>query len=272
MTLTFALRPLVLLLVLATLAACGGRSAPEPRTLAGSTMAAPRLVAPRFDDADPVDWPGRAPWHYAVHGIDVSRWQGTVDWSQARRSGVSFAFVKATEGGDVADPLFARNWRATARAGLPRGAYHYYYHCRPAAEQARWFIRNVPREAGALPPVLDIEWTPFSRTCPDRKPGAIVRKEAAEFLSILTRHYGQRPLIYTTVDFYRETELWRLQGYEFWLRSVADHPGEPFDGQRWSFWQYTGTGLVPGVEGKTDINVFAGSAESWAAWLALRRL
>ena len=68
-------------------------------------------------------------------------------------SGVAFAFIKATEGGDHADDRFADNWAAARAAGMPRGAYHYYYFCRPALEQAAWFMSHVPKDPAALPPV-----------------------------------------------------------------------------------------------------------------------
>ena len=86
-----------------------------------------------------------------------------------RASGASFAFIKATEGGDVLDPRFAGNWAAARRAGLPRGAYHFFYFCRPAIEQARWFIAHVPKDPSALPPVLDVEWNHLSPTCRRRR-------------------------------------------------------------------------------------------------------
>ena len=107
----------------------------------------------------------------------------------------------------------AQNWAAAGAAGMPRGAYHYYYFCRPAAEQAAWFINHVPREPGALPPVLDLEWTHKSKTCPCRPDAATVRREALLFLQALTAYYGKRPVIYTTVDFYRDNDLGRLEGY-----------------------------------------------------------
>ncbi|EEW24834.1 glycoside hydrolase family 25 protein [Rhodobacter ferrooxidans] len=252
------------ILLLASLAACGS---PAPRDQAAPSVS----VQPAdFGDVDPTDWQGNGPSGHPVHGIDISRWQGAVDWPTARAAGVNFAYMKATEGGDGLDPMFKENWRAAARAGVPRGAYHFFYHCRPGVEQARWFIRNVPRSAGALPPVLDIEWTPFSPTCTRRPPAAEVRAEAEAFMTALERHYGQAPLIYTTPDFYQENELWRLRGHEFWLRSVAAHPSETYAGQHWTFWQYTGTGTVPGIVGKTDINVFAGTAPAWGEWLAAR--
>jgi len=252
------MRRLIALILCVALAACGrGGTTPTPA----------QVTAPNFSDAAPHPWDGRSPASYPVHGIDASRWQTGIDWTTARANGVNFAFLKATEGGDILDPAFAENWSAAARAGVPRGAYHFFYWCRPAAEQARWFIANVPRSPGALPPVLDLEWTPFSPTCTRRPPAAEVRAEAQIFLSILERHYRQRPLIYTTPDFFEDNEMWRLSGHAFWLRSTAAHPKDRY-GHPWTFWQYTGTGLVPGIPGRTDINVFAGSRQDWAAWLA----
>ena len=94
-----------------------------------------------------------------------------------------------------------------------------------------------------------------------------MRQEAAVFLSALTRHYGQRPIIYTTVDFYEDNQMWRLKGVDFWLRSVSAHPSDRYPGQHWTFWQYTSTGVVPGIRGGTDINVFAGTQKNWQNWV-----
>ena len=180
---------------------------------------------------------------------------------------VDIAFIKATEGGDFVDPLFQDHWRGAAQAGVKRGAYHFYYHCRPAIEQARWFIAHVPRKPGALPPVLDMEWTPFSPTCTIRRDAATIRSEVRIFLDIVSAHYGKRPVIYTSVDFFRDNDLGQIRGADFWLRAVARHPSDLYPGQNWTFWQYTSTGIVPGVPGKTDINVFAGSRADWAEWV-----
>jgi lysozyme len=248
-------------------------SAPPPVSRAGGHVApASRSVAdfPRFHDTAPHAWETKAPWQYPLHGIDVSKWQGAIDWRRVRASGVDFAFIKATEGGDLVDDRFSNNWVAAGRAGVPRGAYHFYYFCRSAAEQARWFMAHAPRERGALPPVLDMEWNHKSKTCRGRPAPEVVRSEMRAWKETVAAHYAQRPIIYTTVDFYRENELWRVDGYEFWLRSVAGHPEQVYPGQGWTFWQYTGTGQVPGIVGNTDINVFAGSPTAWAAWLATR--
>ncbi len=234
--------------------------------------ASERARAPKglkFGDSDPVKWVGRAPSRYAIHGLDVARFQNDINWRQVRAAGISFAFIKATEGGDLLDPKFKENWRKSGRAGLPRGAYHFYYFCTPPEIQARWFIRNVPRQRGALPPVLDLEWNPFSPTCTKRPSGREVRRQAGVFLDMLERHYGQRPIIYTTIEFYRDTGIGRMNE-EFWLRSTAKTLDKTYPGQGWRFWQYTGTGRVAGVTGDVDINVFAGNASAWGRWLKAR--
>lgn len=256
------MRSFAIVLLACLLASCGGggQSVPDAsRAVSGN---------PRFGDADPHDWAGVRPWQYPVHGIDVSKYQGDIDWNRVRASGIDFAFIKATEGGDHADDMFRQNWDAARAAGVPRGAYHYYYFCRPASEQISWFINNVPRDPAALPPVVDLEWTHRSKTCPwsQRPEPAVVRREALLFLQAMNVYYGKRPIIYTTVDFYQDNDLARIPGFHFWLRSVAGHPQEVYPGQRWAFWQYTGTGLVEGIDGLTDINVFGGSRAQWAQW------
>ena len=259
------LRFLLAFLVLG-LAACGPGSEP---VLTGKPSPPPQITSqgyPKYADADPHPWKGRAPWQYPVHGLDVARFQGTISWFNVRDAGIKFAYIKATEGGDLLDPQFRENWRETRRVGIRRGAYHFYYFCRPAEDQARWFIRNVPRDGQALPHVLDMEWNPFSPTCTLRPDGAVVRAEARKFLDMLEAHYGKRPIIYTTPDFYDQTGIGQIKGTEFWLRSVADSVSNVYPGQSWRIWQYTGTGLVPGVIGEVDINVFNGTPEAWEAW------
>lgn len=246
------------------LAACGGP--------AGEPPAAPGVLFPaNFRDADPVDFGRGGPARYPVQGIDAARFQKSIDWNRARANGVNFAFIKATEGGDLLDPAFKDHWAGAGRAGLWRGAYHFYYFCTAPEVQARWFIRNVPRTRGALPPVLDMEWNPFSPTCATvRPPGAEVRAQMRTWLRLVEAAYGQRPIIYTTPKFYRENDLGRFKGYDFWLRSTAKTPAEAYPGQPWRFWQYSATGLIPGIAGEVDLNAFNGSPAAWQAWVAAR--
>src|SRR5271163_5135325 len=96
---------------------------------------------------------------YPIHGIDVSKFQGDIDWNAVANSGVKFAWIKATEGGDRLDQRFQANWTGAKAAGVPHGAYHFVYWCRPPMEEMAFFEQNAPVEGDALPPVLDVEAT-----------------------------------------------------------------------------------------------------------------
>ncbi|MCD2471221.1 glycoside hydrolase family 25 protein [Jiella sp. MQZ9-1] len=205
--------------------------------------------------------------HYPMHGIDVAKYQGDVDWDAARDGGVAFAWLKSTEGGDRLDERFKANWRGAGAARLPRGAYHFWYHCRPGDEQAAWFIQNVPKQTGSLPPVIDIEWTPFSPTCTIRPPRDVLVREVGAMSRILEQHYGQRPILYVPIDVHRDRLVGAFPDHEFWVRAVKDHPDDVYEGRKFRFWQYTATGTVPGVQGEVDRNAFAGTRRDWITWL-----
>lgn len=255
------------LLGLTSLAACGAAPRSAPPGPPGM------LFRQRFDDADPVDFATPRPAQFPVHGIDAARFQTRIDWNTARANGANFAFIKATEGGDLLDPSFKDHWRGAGRSGMWRGAYHFYYFCTEPEVQARWFIRNVPRRAGDLPPVLDMEWNPQSPTCATvRPPAAEVQDQMRRWLAIVTAHYGTRPIIYTTPGFYEDANLRSFTGYDFWLRTTAKTPAEAYPGQPWRFWQYSATGLIDGVAGEVDLNAFNGSRDAWQAWVAARAI
>ncbi|MCV0398005.1 MAG: glycoside hydrolase family 25 protein [Rhizobiaceae bacterium] len=221
----------------------------------------------RFSDAHPIDFGKVTPKHHAVHGIDVSRWQAKMDWDKLRAHGTNFAFIKATDGGDHLDPMFKANWEAAAKAGVPRGAYHFFYWCRYASQQADWFIRHVPKEKGALPPVIDVEWNHQSK-CNQNLPRAKVLEKMKVFMDRLEAHYGQKPIIYTAPDFYEDNLKGEFKEYPFWLRSVAAHPSKRYPNREWLFWQYSGSGLSQGVKGRIDLNVFRGDEAAFRRWVA----
>ena len=228
-----------------------------------------RHVSPNFGDSDPYDIKGRKPQTYAVHGVDVSKYNPKIDWTTAKRAGVEFAFIKATEGKDNRDPLFKKHWAGAAKAGIPRSAYHFYYFCASAKAQAKNYIRRVPKSANSLPPVLDVEWNPKSPTCRKRPSRRKVVAELGRFLKIVERHYGQKPIIYTTVDFHRDNlSRGELPGYQYWLRSVTAQPKYKYPGRDWVFWQYSGTGRASGFRGDVDLNVFHGDRAKWKRWVA----
>lgn len=234
-------------------------------------LAAPDLALAKasFGDNDPVNFGRRGPKSFPIHGIDAARFQGQMDWRKIKRAGVDWAWLKATEGGDLLDPEFKRNWRAAKRAGVPVGAYHFYYFCTDPDTQAKWFIKNVPRLRGGMPPVLDLEWNPFSPTCTLRPPAQEVRRVASRFISIIERHYRTKVVIYSTPDFWARNQVWRLNR-EHWLRSTAKHVNARYDTNDWHFWQYTATGVVPGIEKEVDLNCFNGTRGQWQAWRKAR--
>jgi len=206
---------------------------------------------------------------YQIHGIDVSKYQGDIDWSAVRDAGVKFVWIKATEGGDYVDDKFAQNWAAAKAAGIPHGAYHFMYWCRPPEEQAQWFIEHVPRDPDALPPVLDVEWTPLSKTCPRHVPRAVALADMKVILDAMQQAYGKRSVIYTSVDFYRDVLEGQLTNYQLWVRSVKYFPSVKYGARRWHFWQHSEHAHIPGIRGNVDENAFNGSPSDWRKYLAL---
>ena len=207
--------------------------------------------------------PGVARAHsLPIHGIDVSRHQGHIDWNAVARAGTRFAYIKATDGGDYLDPSFRTNWEQSRAAGIPRGAYHFVYWCRPAHEQVAWFAANVPAEPDALPPVLDLEWNHQS-SCKHN----LSREQALDMVRVLLAgmeaHTGKVPIIYTDINFHRDV----LEGVPLdnpmWLRSVAAQPHERYRDRPFAFWQYTQTGTVPGIRTEVDRNAWFGSESDW---------
>jgi lysozyme len=198
-----------------------------------------------------------------VQGIDVSYFQGEIDWKGVSSAGVQFAYIKATEGADRADPNFLANWRAAKKAGLARGAYHFMYWCSPASRQAAWFKSKVPKDGDALPPVLDVEWNFHSKTCPGRIRRSLALAKIKVMLAAMEAHSGKRPIIYTDPKFHREVLEGEFANHDFWLRSVAAEPEAAYQARDWAFWQFTTTGRVRGISGPVDRNSFNGTRADW---------
>jgi lysozyme len=194
-----------------------------------------------------------APLLHEVVGVDVSNHQGEIDWPALKRSGIGFAYIKATEGGDFKDKSFARNWAEAERAGIPRGAYHFYRFC-SVTEDARNFTETVPKDPSALPPVVDVEVIgPCTATLTEEDQLEML----SQLLDVLEQHYGRRPIIYTTPEFDRGMLAGRFERERFWLRSLVLPP--LFRRDRWVIWQYHSRGRRPGVRGRLDLDVFRGT-------------
>ena len=200
-------------------------------------------------------WYGAGAWHpssrrFPVQGIDVSHHQGEIAWSRLPAQGVRFAWIKATEGGDGRDPAFPRNWGEAARAGVPRGAYHFFTLCRPGAEQARNFIAAVPDDARALRPAVDLE---YLGNCAARPKPARVRAELADFVRLVEGHYRRRVLLYLTPEFDRAFGISAAFDRPLWLRSLVRPPR--FGHRGWTLWQVSNFRRLDGISGRLDWNV-----------------
>ena len=256
--------PLVAALSAAALSGCGSAI---PFTDATGSLPPVRNAALPPKSA----FTGPFPHDFAIHGIDVSKYQGDIDWAQVKASGVKFAYIKATEGGDHIDAKFQQNWNGAKAVGLPRGAYHFVYWCRPWHEEMRHFIQTVPKEPDALPPVLDVEATPESKKCKRRLERGPVLTEMREMLRAMERHYGKKPVIYSTVDFYEAIlSPNELEEYPIWIRSTKHSPHVRYGSRNWHFWQYQSDAQIPGIVGNVDRNAFRGDHKQWLAFIGAK--
>jgi lysozyme len=197
------------------------------------------------------------PENYAIHGIDVSKYQQVISWQSVKEMKVKnvqlgFAFIKATEGIENTDPQFKRNWKKSKQAGVIRGAYHFFLATKDGRAQAENFISEVDLEKGDLPPVVDIEQTyGVSST--------VLKRELKEWLDIVEYHYGVKPIIYTGVDFYSRHLGKEFNNYPLWAAHYYQYTTPRID-RNWDFWQHSEEGRVNGILSKVDFNVFNGDS------------
>lgn len=197
------------------------------------------------------------PESYAIHGIDVSKYQSMIAWEEVKAMKVKniqlgFAFIKATEGIGNTDPHFKRNWKKTKDNGIIRGAYHFFIGSKDGRMQAENFIDKVELEPGDMPPVLDAEQL-------NGATAVQLRKEMRRWLEIVENHYGVKPIIYTNVDFYNRHLGSEFDGYPLWAAHYYQ-PDQPRIKRGWVFWQHSDEGRVNGIVSKVDFNVFNGDS------------
>lgn len=206
---------------------------------------------------------------YPVRGVDVSSWQGEIDWPTLAGQGLSFAFIKATEGSGFTDPRFSYNWEEARKTALRVGAYHFFSYDSPGETQADNFIAAVPREPGALPPVVDVEF--YGDKAADPPAAADVHPQLDALLRRLEAHYGVRPILYATGKAYRLYLECRYDDYDLWIRDVYFTPSLPAS-RPWTFWQYADNARLQGYTGREpciDMNVFSGTPEEFAAYVGV---
>ncbi len=187
-----------------------------------------------------------------AYGIDVSDFQGSVNWQAVAGDGISFAFLKATEGTSFTAATFARNWAGVKAAGLIRGAYHFFRPQNDPQAQAEHFLRTVKFEPGDLPPVLDIESTG------ELDAGAIVER-MAKWLAVVETATKRKPIIYTYANFWKRLgNPLGFSDFPLWIAhyTSAAEPLMPAGWDTWTVWQYTDSGKVKGISGGVDTNRF----------------
>jgi lysozyme len=185
-------------------------------------------------------------------GIDVSHFQGKVDWKKVADDGVNFVFIKASQGRHTVDPQYRRNWRETAAHGLPRGVYHYLDPSIDPLLQAEHFSHTTGGEFGSFPPVIDIEAF-------EGRDAAKVRQVLRRFVEEIKNKFACKPIIYTSPDFWDELHDSEFGSYQLWLADYGKKPKLPDGWSQWTIWQYESDGVVAGVNGHVDKSVFHGS-------------
>jgi GH25 family lysozyme M1 (1,4-beta-N-acetylmuramidase) len=199
-----------------------------------------------------------------LEGIDVSHWQGTIDWGKVAAAGKTFAIIKATESIDFVDDHYATNHGAAKAKGIWTGAYHF---ARPsstsgdAVNEADWFASHIGLGAGDLIPALDLEVSgSLSITA--------LQSWVKSFLDRVTARTGVRPMVYTSPAFWKkymgDTTAIADAGYKIlwvahWGVSAPIVPASNWGGRGWTFWQYSNCGSVPGISGCVDLDRYNGT-------------
>ncbi len=214
-----------------------------------------------------------------INGIDVSNYQGNVNWTSVKNSGTVFAFCKATEGVDFIDAKFTLNMTNASNAGVYIGPYHFgrinsnTSNPNDAIDEANDFVDAIAPyyEQGGnyLRPVLDVENLPgLSTTAQNR---AYVSEWVRDFIGVVQARMGMDPIIYCNTNFANNYFEADLTQYDLWVANYnyapPAIPPASIDGvwNGWDFWQYTDSGAVAGVSGNVDRNVYQGTLDEMLA-------
>ena len=198
---------------------------------------------------------------YPVRGVDVSRYQGRIDWKVLSSEDISFAFIKATEGSSHVDECFEYNWEEAGKTGLRIGAYHFFSFESPGDTQADNFIKTVDAKEGMLPPVIDVEF--YGKFSKANANADGIKDQLRVMVDRLTEHYGMKPLLYVAADTHTFIVGADFDDCDLWYRSVY---GAVDDDVAWTFWQYSNRVRLDGYDGEeeyVDMSVFCGSAEEF---------
>ncbi len=222
-----------------------------------------------------------------VFGIDVSHYDGKINWALVPQHGVSFVYVKATQGENGYDGTFKSHWAALAQPGakLYRGAYHFLSADGDPAKQAQNFISVVhPVATGDMPPCLDLEWDMARGSTKDRfakySAKQIVQKAQTWLKAVQQAGGGRRPIIYTNASFWKQRGLDKeagLAGYKIWIADYSsgslqkENPKVPTSFKA-PIWQFSEKGRFSQggiIDADVDISTFKGSRAAFAKEFAL---
>lgn len=203
---------------------------------------------------------------YTVKGVDVSSYQGDINWQELASQDIDFAYIKATEGSSYVDEHFEENWTEAADTDLRIGAYHFFSFESSGATQAENFCDAVEAVDGMLPPVIDVEYYGAFGSV-DTIDVDSVRAELRDMVDILTEYYGMKPVIYVSSDTYDTIVKSYFDDCDLWYRSVYSSVPSDVD---WTFWQYSNRHVLQGYDGEEryiDMDVFAGDPEEFAFYI-----
>ena len=197
---------------------------------------------------------GRGTGGSGAHGIDVSHYQGRINWDEvARDTKVTYVYLKATEGTGNVDDTYSYNFTECKRVGLKVGSYHFFRPQLPAKSQFDNFMSRVETRKQDLLPVVDIETTNGVST-------AVLQTRLLEFCELLEKEYGKKPIIYTGKNFYNKHIHGnsRLRAYKFFIAAYSFIEPDLYDDNDYVLWQYSATGSVRGIRGNVDMSQFVG--------------
>jgi lysozyme len=185
-----------------------------------------------------------------LKGIDVSHYQGAIDWAQVNKSDVEFVFIKATQGKNTVDPHFKANWQGSKQVNLLRGVYHYLDPSIDATKQAQHFLATTESHFGELPPVVDIEAF-------EKQSAADVVKSLTAYISVINKVSLCAPIIYSSSGFLNDLKYEDFGEHILWLADYNPTPKIPHGWKVWTFWQFKSNGKIQGIASDVDVSYFA---------------
>lgn len=183
-----------------------------------------------------------------TQGIDISEYQGKVDFKILEKTSVRFVYIKATQGADYVDPTYIIHRNALSDSKLLSGAYHFYDPNDDPVTQAHHFVSQVKSSKHFLPPMLDVEQT--GKLSPSE-----IKVGIKQWLDYVEKALDCRPIIYSYGDFWLENIGPSFNTYDFWLADYAEKAQPPEGLSNWRVWQYSSEGRLPGVQNSVDLDV-----------------